>query len=495
MSDLLFGTCVALTQYFPTTLNHARCCLQPICTECFVQIQRVDPATHVPPTSQPAACPFCVAPDFGVVYQAKERTETNAQEAIEHAATAIGTGGAQAQGRASYNADDPRVVLVGTYSQTHPDHIHPNWKRKLDRALQNTARTENRRVIMRQDGDSLIPIGVSSSQTGDALASFVEHNSHLGHNGPGGSIVLHGYIFEQELQRQLQQHATPLQRARRSMDRSRTLQLSPEDLDEIILRETMRRSRLEHEEQRRQSVSEARPEPRTEQPRRLSLLPRRLANGAALKLKGHRSDTDDSPQQGTPVSQPDVRTPAASSSGSSNNVGPSTPSARTCPETDTNAVPPATLARASMLLAEAPSSRPLSHLSMATESTKPGSDVPAEAQAPAAPAPPPSRYEHADQSVLDDMSMSDTSQASAALGMKAWGHLDARPRDVPGTPTHRMSAVFDYEPRDASRSSTHPSTPSPRVRYALATGASSPMPAGMTTNPFRARASIEAQGP
>lgn len=115
MSDLLLGTHAALTQYFPTPLNHARCCLQPICTECFVQIQRVDPATHVPPSSSPAACPFCMVPDFGVVYQScQERPDSNAEAAIEHAATAIGTGGAQAQGRASFGADDARVVLVGT---------------------------------------------------------------------------------------------------------------------------------------------------------------------------------------------------------------------------------------------------------------------------------------------------------------------------------------------------------------------------------------------
>jgi len=112
---MLLGTLTTLTQYYPTPLNHARCCLQPICTECFVQIQRVDPATHVPPISTPAACPFCVTPDFGVVYQASTQgAATDAQAAIEHAATAIGTGGAQAQGRASYAAEDPRVVLVGT---------------------------------------------------------------------------------------------------------------------------------------------------------------------------------------------------------------------------------------------------------------------------------------------------------------------------------------------------------------------------------------------
>lgn len=101
-----------LTQYFPGVLNQARCCLQPICTECFVQIQRVDPAQSVPPSSAPASCPFCVTPQFGVVYQPSS-TQHGANDAIEQAITAVGTGGAKAGTRVSYEPTDPKVVLVG----------------------------------------------------------------------------------------------------------------------------------------------------------------------------------------------------------------------------------------------------------------------------------------------------------------------------------------------------------------------------------------------
>lgn len=71
--------------YYPKYANFTRCCAQPICSECFVQIKRPDP--HLPhhedgPTSgesskaeeedllisEPAQCPFCNAPDFGIVY-------------------------------------------------------------------------------------------------------------------------------------------------------------------------------------------------------------------------------------------------------------------------------------------------------------------------------------------------------------------------------------------------------------------------------------------
>jgi hypothetical protein len=69
--------------YYPPHLNKTRCCDQPICSECFVQIKRPDP--HPPEhhdedgnpstdeegllVSEPAACPFCVTPEFGVSYQ------------------------------------------------------------------------------------------------------------------------------------------------------------------------------------------------------------------------------------------------------------------------------------------------------------------------------------------------------------------------------------------------------------------------------------------
>ncbi|CAK7206178.1 SNF1-interacting protein [Sporothrix eucalyptigena] len=74
---------------YPPYLNHTRCCGQDICSECFVQIKRADP--HYPEghgdnsngenaaaqgeehpsgqlISEPACCPFCQQPEFGVTY-------------------------------------------------------------------------------------------------------------------------------------------------------------------------------------------------------------------------------------------------------------------------------------------------------------------------------------------------------------------------------------------------------------------------------------------
>lgn len=69
--------------YYPNHLNVSRCCVQPICTECFVQIKRLEPhPLHENPEdkdkkkeedpnlliSEPANCPYCALPDFGVTY-------------------------------------------------------------------------------------------------------------------------------------------------------------------------------------------------------------------------------------------------------------------------------------------------------------------------------------------------------------------------------------------------------------------------------------------
>ena len=54
-------------KYYPPNINRSRCCDQAICTECFVQIKRSEPTTtHI--VSEPAACPYCVQENFGIIY-------------------------------------------------------------------------------------------------------------------------------------------------------------------------------------------------------------------------------------------------------------------------------------------------------------------------------------------------------------------------------------------------------------------------------------------
>lgn len=47
---------------------------------------------------------------------------------------------------------------------TYPDQIRPDWEEKLNQVKAAVARRANRRIIMRQVGDRLIPVGVTSGR-------------------------------------------------------------------------------------------------------------------------------------------------------------------------------------------------------------------------------------------------------------------------------------------------------------------------------------------
>ena len=166
--------------YYPPYLNKTRCCDQAICSECFVQIKRPDP--HVPehgdPTaapppagalpnmepddgngdnrlvSEPAACPFCVQPEFGVTYdpppfrrgltyvnQTSTHPLANATEAMSSSsslASAMSGGGQISQTgfarrrTTSLSAASPTVIST--------DRIRPDWHQKLASARAIAAR-------------------------------------------------------------------------------------------------------------------------------------------------------------------------------------------------------------------------------------------------------------------------------------------------------------------------------------------------------------------
>ena len=160
--------------YYPPYLNQTRCCDQPICSECFVQIKRPDP--HVPEhgdntvpatgsdniepghtegelVSEPAACPFCVQPEFGVTYSGPpfmrglrypyqaNSTFRNDQggpnylstPAQPQSDTTTATSFATTRRRAaSLAVDAPNVITT--------DQVRPDWALKLGAARAHAAR-------------------------------------------------------------------------------------------------------------------------------------------------------------------------------------------------------------------------------------------------------------------------------------------------------------------------------------------------------------------
>lgn len=120
--------------YYPVNIATTRCCRQPICTECFVQIRRPNPHAPIvhaddpnPPPENPETlimespvCPYCNVSDFGVIYKQPEfrydRTPFQPFAASER----------------DVPAQSREVVLT--------DQIRPDWTAKLQRAKDRAAR-------------------------------------------------------------------------------------------------------------------------------------------------------------------------------------------------------------------------------------------------------------------------------------------------------------------------------------------------------------------
>ncbi|SPQ26670.1 46c4c83f-75db-4900-8385-97dd65142c55 [Thermothielavioides terrestris] len=154
---------------YPPYLNHTRCCDQPICSECFVQIKRPDPhfpeghnendPNHNPEeaagllVSEPACCPYCTQPDFGVVYEpppfrrglayaisptalGTASTAMSSSSSVNSVNASGGLGspssGTGRRRNQSLSASSPSVVLT--------DRIRPEWATKLQAARAHQAR-------------------------------------------------------------------------------------------------------------------------------------------------------------------------------------------------------------------------------------------------------------------------------------------------------------------------------------------------------------------
>ncbi|KAI8139135.1 hypothetical protein BJV82DRAFT_672997 [Fennellomyces sp. T-0311] len=108
--------------YYPANINHSRCCDQPICTECFVQIKR-----PIETPTLPAACPFCLEDNYGVIYEVPAWSDRprspssppSSRSKVSPRHTTSGVSDSTMPRRKSINHNSPEVVLV--------DHIRPDW--------------------------------------------------------------------------------------------------------------------------------------------------------------------------------------------------------------------------------------------------------------------------------------------------------------------------------------------------------------------------------
>ncbi|KAJ3001978.1 hypothetical protein NUW54_g6099 [Trametes sanguinea] len=271
--------------YYPPNINRSRCCDQAICTECFVQIKRADPTTtHL--VSEPASCPYCVQENFGIVYTppswragigaegATPPSWPDSPKATSQQSLDAASNPGMRRRRKSFGANDPEVVTV--------DMIHPDWEAKLAAVRAAVARRANRRIIMRQVGDRLIPVGVTSGRVHPIPAE------------EGGAETPEGSSDRGSRRSRRRQQNQEINQFLGSMG------LGGQDLEELMVMEAMRLSLIEHEAQQRRQQEEEAKRKREEEAAAAA-----DGTGAAAALAG--------PTDSAPSSQPESNEPSPSS--------------------------------------------------------------------------------------------------------------------------------------------------------------------------------------
>ncbi|RCK56623.1 Protein SIP5 [Candida viswanathii] len=190
--------------YYPKHLNVSRCCLQPICSECFVQIKRLDPhpphddnsnqhANELPHTliSEPANCPYCASPDFGVTYEPPRDIHTgiNGVRPADYKTSApIFEGGSDDEDSGEVAVGTPNQQVIG--SPTPPPVISSPQKKTMKRRGSLAANAPGVISIdmIRPDWETKLNSARSKLARKAATASAIHaSNLLLDENGGGGS--------------------------------------------------------------------------------------------------------------------------------------------------------------------------------------------------------------------------------------------------------------------------------------------------------------------
>ncbi|KAI9473623.1 MAG: hypothetical protein EXX96DRAFT_578685 [Benjaminiella poitrasii] len=145
-NDLCFDNeCPICFLFYPSRMNRTRCCDKSICTECFLQLRRSTSSPTIP-----AACPFCLHPNFGVVYIPPAWSKyfnafkkKRAELILEDEKNNIDAKNSHADNRRHWilEPNDSDVVLIDT--------IRPNWEQMIvdeERRTSSIGTTRRRRV-------------------------------------------------------------------------------------------------------------------------------------------------------------------------------------------------------------------------------------------------------------------------------------------------------------------------------------------------------------
>lgn len=285
--------------YYPPYLNRTRCCDQPICSECFVQIKRPDP--HVPEhaepnanappaegeqaeatesqlVSEPSACPFCVQPEFGVTYapptfrrgltyaaDPSARLSPNFTSPVSSTSSlGLPTVTPGRRRATSLSATDPTVVTT--------DKIRPDWATKLSNARAHAARRSAAATALHTAAYLINPASGSDSRGfGIGRRGMRRATGGEGHSGRTVSPALNALAFLTERAGPDRTHTRAAAQDTDSASaeegsgnlaapRSSSRRNRIDDLEEMMMMEAIRLSLASEDERLRREEKEARKE-------------------------------------------------------------------------------------------------------------------------------------------------------------------------------------------------------------------------------------------
>ena len=340
--------------YYPKYLNKTRCCDQAICTECFVQIKRPDPhppehhsEPGLPPipheamnapgsedelVSEPAQCPYCNQPEFGVTYEAPPfrrgllhanylSTQTlNSGLPAMSSSSSIASGHSNNERFSTLNIPHRRTTSI---SATDPlvittDRVRPDWHQKLAAARAHTARRSaaatalhtaaylmgnrghemdsrsfgafGRRGILRRGSGADVTLGGSNSAQLGMLALMSERYA-----SQAGSQVSRNPPAEGESSVDASPHTNSRRRR-------------VEDLEDMMMMEAIRLSLASEEDRKRREEKDAKKEAKKKdkETRKAEKVARKSGSSIGLPLESSAGLND---AQSEPLQNPSVLKP------------------------------------------------------------------------------------------------------------------------------------------------------------------------------------------
>ncbi|TLS24274.1 hypothetical protein PpBr36_09086 [Pyricularia pennisetigena] len=278
--------------YYPPYLNHTRCCDQPICSECFVQIKRADPHypeghgdadnSERPPEeqaglliSEPACCPYCQQPELGVTYDPPPFRRGLAYSSATSHMGALGTAmssssslnsslspsslasptstGPSRRRTQSLSANAPNVVTT--------DRVRPDWATKLAAQRAHIARRAAAATALHT---AAFLMSNNEQQRSIRIGRFSRRNTaERTASGPSTNAAASNSSARPEAAAAESESASPgTGDARSSSGRGITgaRRSRMEDLEEMMFAEAVRLSLAAEEERKRKAEKEERKE-------------------------------------------------------------------------------------------------------------------------------------------------------------------------------------------------------------------------------------------